>query len=71
MDEGEPTKDEGEPTGVEKEPTGLASRDIVRRDPCKLVSIVRIQIAQLVPSKRRDVSFGDLDRSSSQGRIPS
>ena len=29
-----PLVDEGEPTGVEKEPTGLASREIVRREPC-------------------------------------
>ena len=55
-----PLVDEGEPTGVEKEPTGLASRDIVRREPCS---------AHVHPSimKRGE---GYLDRCSSKRGVP-
>ena len=57
-----PLVDEGEPTGVEKEPTGLASRDIVRREPCSC------SFLSFFIQRKRQESY--LDRSSSKRRVP-
>ena len=57
-----PLVDEGEPTGVEKEPTGLASREIVRREPCSC------SFLSFFVQRKRQESY--LDRSSSKRRVP-